>query len=38
MLLIGLDTGEYWIHILFAIYLDDLSIELNNIKAGCYIS
>ena len=22
---------------LFAIYLDDLSYELNNIKAGCYI-
>jgi len=22
---------------LFAVYLDDLSIELNNIKAGCYI-
>jgi len=22
---------------LFAVYLDDLSTELNNIKAGCYI-
>jgi len=22
---------------LFAVYLDDLTIELNNIKAGCYI-
>jgi len=22
---------------LFAAYLDDLSLELNNIKAGCYI-
>jgi len=22
---------------LFAVYLDDLSIELNNIKAGCYV-
>jgi len=22
---------------LFAVYLDDLSVELNNIEAGCYI-
>jgi len=22
---------------LFAVYVDDLSVELNNIKAGCYI-
>ena len=22
---------------LFAVYLDDLSTELNNLKAGCYI-
>jgi len=22
---------------LFAVYLDDLSIKLNNIQAGCYI-
>jgi len=22
---------------LFAVYLDDLSLELSNIKAGCYI-
>jgi len=22
---------------LFAVYLDDLSTELNNIRAGCYI-
>jgi len=29
----GLDKGEYW----FAVYLDDLSNELNLIKAGCYI-
>ena len=31
----GLDKEEYWV--LFAVYLGDLSLELNNIKAGCYI-
>jgi len=35
MLLMGIDKGEYWV--LFAVYLGDLSLELNNIKAGCYI-
>jgi len=32
----GLDKGEYCLY-LFAVYSDDLSNELNNIKAGCYI-
>ena len=36
MLLMGIDKGEYWV--LFVVYLGDLSLELNNIKAGCYIS
>ena len=31
----GLDKGEYWV--LFAVYVADLSNELNNIKPGCYI-
>ena len=35
MLLMGIDKGEYWV--LFAVYLGDLSLDLNNIKAGCYI-
>jgi len=37
MLLMGLDQGEYCVHTFFAVYLDDLSLELSNIKAGCYI-
>jgi len=32
----GLDKGVLSPY-LFAVYLDDLSNELNNIKAGCYI-
>jgi len=36
MCLMGLDRGEYWVPYLFAVYLDDLSNELNNMKAGCY--
>jgi len=32
----GLDKGVLNPY-LFAVYLDDLSIELNSIKAGCYI-
>ena len=35
MLLMGIEKGEYWV--LFAVYLGDLSFELNNIKAKCYI-
>jgi len=38
---LGLDKGdgEYRVHnpYLFAVYLDDLSNELNNIEAGCCI-
>ena len=37
MCLMALDKGEYWSPYLFAVYLDVLSNELNNIKAGCYI-
>ena len=32
----GVRQGEYLVH-LFAVYLDDLSKEIHNIKAGCYI-
>jgi len=33
----GVRQGGVWSPYLFAVYLDDLSTELNNIKAGCYI-
>jgi len=38
MCLMGVDKGstESILH-LFAVYLDDLSNEITNIKAGCYI-
>jgi len=36
MCLMGLDKGGLNPY-LFAVYLDDLSNELNNIKAGFYI-
>jgi len=31
-----LDKGEYWVHTCL-LYIDDLSSELNNIKAGCVV-
>ena len=37
MLPMGLDKGEYLSPYLFAAYLHDLSLELNYVKAGCYI-
>jgi len=37
MCLMGLDNGGVLSPYLCAVYLDDLSNELNNIKAGCYI-
>ena len=33
----GVRQGGVLSTYLFAVYLDDLSNELNNIKAGCYI-
>ena len=33
----GVRQGEVLSPYLLAVYLDDLSNELNNIKAGCYI-
>jgi len=33
----GIRKGREQSPYLFAVYLDDLSNELNNIKAGCYI-
>ena len=34
MLQTGWDEGKYY---LFAVYLNDLSTELNKIKTGCYV-
>jgi len=34
MLLVGLGQVEYCLHTFFAVYLDDLSLEPSNIKAG----
>jgi len=33
----GVRQGGVWSPYLFAVYLDNLSFELNNIKAGWYI-
>jgi len=33
----GVMQGGVWSPYLFAVYLEGLSLERNNIKAGCYI-
>jgi len=33
----GVIQGGVWSPYLFAVYLDGLSLELNNIKSECYI-
>ena len=37
MCLMGLDKGDYWVHTCLLFYLGDLSNDLNNINAWCYI-